>query len=40
MSTRPFKPYDDDGSEEGKERSRLCGLGGKDMLGFQCSCSS
>nr|XP_019007539.1 uncharacterized protein I206_07801 [Kwoniella pini CBS 10737]OCF46320.1 hypothetical protein I206_07801 [Kwoniella pini CBS 10737] len=42
MSTRPFEPY---GEGEGKgsefeEDKRLCGLGRKDMLGFQCSCSS
>ncbi|OCF60968.1 hypothetical protein L486_00612 [Kwoniella mangroviensis CBS 10435] len=42
MSTRPFEPY---GEGEGKgsdfeEDKRLCGLGKKEMLGFQCSCSS
>ncbi|WWC89011.1 uncharacterized protein L201_003928 [Kwoniella dendrophila CBS 6074] len=42
MSTRPFEPY---GEGEGKgsefeENKRLCGLGKKEMLGFQCSCSS
>ncbi|KAK4703120.1 hypothetical protein P7C70_g3098, partial [Phenoliferia sp. Uapishka_3] len=26
--------------EESMERERLCGMGGEDMLGFQCSCSS
>ena len=39
MATHPFEEYDGDG-EEGQIRSRLCGLGGREMLGFQCSCSS
>lgn len=36
MSTRPFVDWD----EVGPEEKRLCGLGAKSMLGFQCSCSS
>ncbi|WVR06770.1 hypothetical protein IAU60_003805 [Kwoniella sp. DSM 27419] len=42
MATRPFEPWgegDKKGSEWEEER-RLCGLGKKEMLGFQCSCSS
>ncbi|WRT66658.1 uncharacterized protein IL334_003618 [Kwoniella shivajii] len=42
MSTRPFEPYGENpgkGSEWEEDR-RLCGLGKKEMLGFQCSCSS
>ena len=35
MSSRPFYPW----STEGEE-GRLCELGDKSMLGFQCSCSS
>ena len=39
MSTRPFYPW---GEEDGgdSEEARLCGLGKREMLGFQCSCSS
>ncbi|WVQ99689.1 hypothetical protein IAU59_006828 [Kwoniella sp. CBS 9459] len=47
MSTRPFQPYGEGAEWPGKgskaeweEDRRLCGLGEKDMLGFQCSCSS
>ncbi|KAK4686549.1 hypothetical protein P7C73_g3579, partial [Tremellales sp. Uapishka_1] len=45
MSTNPFRPYGEDKpdselSEEEREERRLCGLGAKEMLGFQCSCSS
>nr|XP_019046563.1 hypothetical protein I302_05313 [Kwoniella bestiolae CBS 10118]OCF25493.1 hypothetical protein I302_05313 [Kwoniella bestiolae CBS 10118] len=42
MSTRPFEAYGEGvgkGSEFEEDR-RLCGLGKKEMLGFQCSCSS
>ena len=49
MATAPFEPYaerglDDDGAacltSEAAEDERLCGLGPRDKLGFQCSCSS
>nr|XP_018262752.1 uncharacterized protein I303_04232 [Kwoniella dejecticola CBS 10117]OBR84910.1 hypothetical protein I303_04232 [Kwoniella dejecticola CBS 10117] len=42
MSTRPFEPYGEGPGKgsEFEEDKRLCGLGRKDMLGFQCSCSS
>ncbi|WVF71172.1 hypothetical protein IAT40_005970 [Kwoniella sp. CBS 6097] len=48
MSTRPFEPYGEGAEWPGKgstkaeweEDRRLCGLGNKEMLGFQCSCSS
>ncbi|KAL7422041.1 hypothetical protein Q5752_003814 [Cryptotrichosporon argae] len=33
MALNPFNEYDG-------ERARWCGLGARDMLGFQCSCSS
>ncbi|KAH7101980.1 UPF0061-domain-containing protein [Auriculariales sp. MPI-PUGE-AT-0066] len=46
MAERPFEPWGGEGRaedsltpEESEER-RMCGLGGKEMLGFQCSCSS
>ncbi|KAI5480921.1 UPF0061 family protein [Pseudohyphozyma bogoriensis] len=34
MAERPFEEY------ASGEEERLCGVGGKEMLGFQCSCSS
>ncbi|KAF7312157.1 hypothetical protein MIND_00228300 [Mycena indigotica] len=46
MATNPFKPWgEEDGgdaelSDEEREERRLCEFGAKDMLGFQCSCSS
>ncbi|KAK8864677.1 hypothetical protein IAR55_001929 [Kwoniella newhampshirensis] len=42
MSTRPFEPWGEceSSSESIEEEARLCGLGKKEMLGFQCSCSS
>lgn len=51
MSRRPFEPYGEgkDGfndeetagqDDEVREWQRLCGAGPKEMLGFQCSCSS
>lgn len=50
MSTNPFDAYGEgtDGQvapdacadPEVAEQARLCGLGPKAMLGFQCSCSS
>ncbi|KAM0752327.1 UPF0061-domain-containing protein [Meredithblackwellia eburnea MCA 4105] len=51
MSQNPFKSYGEKEIGEGEaeekqecrvvgEEERLCGLGDKDMLGFQCSCSS
>ena len=47
MACNPFEPWGHEGekSEEGlsaeeKEERRLCGVGAKSMLGFQCSCSS
>lgn len=49
MATAPFEPYaerglDDDGAlcltGEAAEDERLCGLGPRDLQGFQCSCSS
>jgi hypothetical protein len=50
MATNPFESYGEDADgnvaadacadPEGAERARLCGLGPKAMLGFQCSCSS
>ncbi|WVQ79670.1 hypothetical protein IAT38_001770 [Cryptococcus sp. DSM 104549] len=44
MSSAPFEPYGETEDacslpEEAEER-RLCGIGKKEMLGFQCSCSS
>jgi hypothetical protein len=47
MATKPFDKWGAEGvtdeeslDEETKEERRLCGLGDKSMLGFQCSCSS
>jgi uncharacterized protein YdiU (UPF0061 family) len=48
MSTRPFESWgaefeEDDASvvdAEVKEERRFCGVGSREMLGFQCSCSS
>jgi hypothetical protein len=50
MSTSPFEAYGEDADgvpsacdvadEEAAERFRLCGVGPRGMLGFQCSCSS
>lgn len=48
MAQNPFEGYGEtklDGAEvclgeEERERERLCGVGSKAMLGFQCSCSS
>lgn len=46
MCEKPFEPYGEvraDGKEADlvdAERVRLCDVGSKDMLGFQCSCSS
>ncbi|KAF9263247.1 UPF0061-domain-containing protein [Marasmius fiardii PR-910] len=48
MACSPYEPWgaeNDDRSEESltaeeKEERRLCGVGDKSMLGFQCSCSS
>ncbi|KAK0199189.1 hypothetical protein DFS33DRAFT_1388938 [Desarmillaria ectypa] len=48
MACSPFDPWgaeDDSRSDEGlsaeeREERRYCGLGDKNMLGFQCSCSS
>jgi serine/tyrosine/threonine adenylyltransferase len=47
MGTQPFEAWGAEGTEddanldqETKAERRLCGLGEKKMLGFQCSCSS
>jgi hypothetical protein len=47
MATNPFETYGGELAEAGsqlsekeKEEKRLCGMGPKGMLGFQCSCSS
>lgn len=47
MACNPFSSWggeeesDENGlSKEKKEERRICGLGDKKMLGFQCSCSS
>jgi serine/tyrosine/threonine adenylyltransferase len=48
MACEPFKLWGGEDEEnpeeklsaEEKEERRLCGLGAKSMLGFQCSCSS
>lgn len=46
MATNPYEPWGGEGKEadelnpEEKEERRLCGLGPKTFLGFQCSCSS
>jgi hypothetical protein len=46
MSLHPFEPYGGE-LKEGEDltpseeiENRLCGMGDKAMLGFQCSCSS
>lgn len=48
LTSNPFHAYGeksdgsirDDLDDESAERARLCGLGPRSMLGFQCSCSS
>ncbi|CAE6513702.1 unnamed protein product [Rhizoctonia solani] len=48
MATNPFKPWgaeddtrpDGELGEEEREERRFCGVGTKNFLGFQCSCSS
>lgn len=46
MAEQPFEPWGGEGrpeadlSAEEKEERRMCSLGGREMLGFQCSCSS
>lgn len=45
MCIDPFRTWGDEFekealSEDTKEERRLCGVGSKEMLGFQCSCSS
>jgi len=48
MTTKPFEPWGAEFTEndnevkdpEVKEERRYCGIGSKEMLGFQCSCSS
>lgn len=50
MAGEPFEGYGEAevgeegggvcGTKEAEERTRLCGRGSEDMLGFQCSCSS
>ena len=50
MCTKPFESYGepradaasdvDCPTKDVQEQQRLCGIGSKDMLGFQCSCSS
>ncbi|CAE6406608.1 unnamed protein product [Rhizoctonia solani] len=48
MATNPFKPWgaegdtrpEEDLTEEEREERRFCGVGTKNFLGFQCSCSS
>ncbi|GAA5920266.1 hypothetical protein JCM1841_003007 [Sporobolomyces salmonicolor] len=52
MAQHPFEPYGEGQIEKGEkgdgvcptkeeqERQRLCSVGERDMLGFQCSCSS
>ncbi|ORY26317.1 hypothetical protein BCR39DRAFT_258354 [Naematelia encephala] len=40
MSTRPFYPWGQGEGEQDGQDARLCGLGKREMLGFQCSCSS
>ncbi|KAJ9100747.1 hypothetical protein QFC19_005486 [Naganishia cerealis] len=46
MATDPFKAYggellqSDELDAQQREERRLCGFGAKEMLGFQCSCSS
>ena len=47
MACHPFDPWGAEGidSDDGldpeiKEERRYCGIGEKQMIGFQCSCSS
>lgn len=50
MACNPYETWGDedeeydidgaDGDEEMRQERRVCGLGEKSMLGFQCSCSS
>ncbi|KAG7562936.1 hypothetical protein FFLO_01626 [Filobasidium floriforme] len=47
MATHPFEPYggellgaEAELSDTQKEEQRLCSIGSRQMLGFQCSCSS
>lgn len=48
MACSPFEPWGGEDladdqmeiEEEVKEERRFCGMGNKQMLGFQCSCSS
>lgn len=48
MACNPFEPWGGEGDErtddeldaETREERRLCGIGDRSMLGFQCSCSS
>jgi len=47
MATNPFEPYggellatDEKLNPEQEEERRLCSIGSRQMLGFQCSCSS
>ena len=48
MATNPYQTWgaEDDNrpenelTEEEKEERRLCGLGSRKFIGFQCSCSS
>ncbi|KZT51994.1 UPF0061-domain-containing protein [Calocera cornea HHB12733] len=49
MASRPFEPWgaedqldkaDEELDEETREERRFCGLGSRQFLGFQCSCSS
>ncbi|VDB94305.1 unnamed protein product [Peniophora sp. CBMAI 1063] len=48
MACAPFEPWGAEGDEkpdeeldaETKEERRFCGVGSREMLGFQCSCSS
>ncbi|KZP00480.1 UPF0061-domain-containing protein [Calocera viscosa TUFC12733] len=49
MASRPFEPWgaedeletaDEELDEETREERRFCGVGSKQFLGFQCSCSS
>jgi hypothetical protein len=46
MATNPFEPYGGELDTEEpldaqtREERRLCGFGAREMLGFQCSCSS
>lgn len=48
MTTNPFKPWGAEFTEheasisdtEIREERRYCGVGSRELLGFQCSCSS